>query len=213
MNLQYILAAFRAWEEARLEATSLHQLFASGTHFMLDLSALPELDPDAFIHAYPAVVDGDLHLLFIHANKDHPDALGSLGDAVQLVPFAAVGSDEIIPDEEAHNRINEWQTTKTTWLNDNMLHPNGEFACFLIPAKFLTAPEYHVFLALKPDPDPEGSLLWDLVLWDGVSPEVAYPQKGAIAFHDAVRLCPPFHVNEAPETDKANFALFTAFEQ
>lgn len=193
MNLNLITAAMETYANARNSQglNLMQQWYGQGNMFSFQRDPgnqpIPP-DPEAYVHAYPGIHNGQLVFFVISAYLDSPNTV-NIENYVQVCPIAtgtptATSTTGNIPVSEALMRIDAWNTGHNAWLQANIAATDSIFQCYIIPQNdTATGNQHNAFLALNSDSGAPGGAIADAIIEDIGS--------GQLVYMDTVDFIPP----------------------
>lgn len=159
-SLEEVLNGIRKWDSLRSDSDAILPYFESYNALNLDISQFPQGNA---LHAYACILDGKLKFAVISETYDNDTYHDSLMSHIKIVDlyytdiatlseqtyesFTFPLPTQYIEAADAINRVEDWNSNYTGWLNTNISIYYG----FNIPTYSLTAQSYTVYFGLKND--------------------------------------------------------------
>jgi hypothetical protein len=190
-NLFEIINAMNRWQMKLKSPADLQKIFVNKTGFnILKVKNFTNL------HAYPGIDKNGIFVFFIiPEDRDKPDHGKSIFKYIEPVPVITETyqhEPDKITDDEAKERIQNWQNNYVKWLQEIAKSEEGIYQAFRIPCEKKDSDRYTLSFALKKEKQTEGVHFFaDLVI-----------DINGGKF-DTVRSVPPF--DPSPLAGDANF--------
>lgn len=196
LTKQQITDAINAYTAILGNSTELVNKFQQGGCYSYTVQQFPYAS--SHIHAYPALLDGELNFFMIPSHYDTPEYAETFNEYVQPceVFWTALENDpppgqEINP-ATAEQRIQDWNTMYETWIPNRVTAAGpGMFQAFQIGIDDFTEPEVYVHLGLRKITKPTLKYEPDLIV---INSDI---KTQAVSFDDFVKPVPPFGASAA----------------
>lgn len=119
------------WHNVLNNSTKLLEYFGQGNSFYYNFIASMGAGSD-YVHAYPAVKNGQFIFLMIPSKYDSPTYATTINNYVVECDIALTLGDSRISKKEATKRITAWNNNYTTWTPAQVATPEGMFQAFSI---------------------------------------------------------------------------------
>ena len=131
MDIPTIKQSIANWHNVLNNTTKLLEYFGQGNCFLYNFVQAMGTGSD-YVHAYPAVKNGQFIFLMIPSKYDTPAYATTINNYVTECDVALQLKDNRISKKEASKRITAWNNNYTTWTPAQVASAVGMFQAFAI---------------------------------------------------------------------------------
>lgn len=197
MDIPTIKQSVANWHNVLNNNIKLLEYFGQGNCFNYNFTQAMGVGSD-YVHAYPAVKNGQLIFLMIPSKYDNAAYATTINNYVTECDVALQLKDNRISKKEASKRITAWNNNYTTWTPAQVNTPAGMFQAFAIHVSDFepaASPNRTINFGLIAQPTLAQQYTADLIITN--------VEMTATYYDDMVRSVPPY----GTAADQSSFYL------